>query len=229
MQPGKLVGPGGLVTAGGDWQPHAAAAQGGGKSVRSTSATVDTDYDRSFSAVAAGALSIRMRISITNPNDFVGFVLREGGSGGTGQIFCRFGPTGNIEVFNGDSDVYESVGTAYSANTWYTIEVEWNDAAQADQFRARVDGGAWYGFGTPTLKVAADTYTNLDTLELDDSATNAHTAWFDDVTFSGGPTANDNFESYTLTNDLNGGAGGSGWSDNWADVGGGAMTIESTP
>lgn len=161
----------------------------GGKAVRSQSATVDTQYDRTITAITAGTMGIRMRCSITNPNDNVAVKLKDGA---VVYMAVRFGPTGNFEIFN--LNVYESMGVSYSVDTWYTVEIDFDDAAQPNLYRARINGGTYTAYKT----VNGGDYAQIDRINLDDSATNAHTAWFDDIGLAGTPPAEGNRRRLTV-------------------------------
>jgi hypothetical protein len=162
-----------------------------------------------------------MRISITNPDDFSGVVLHNAADS---LIYIRFGPTGNIEAYNNTGAIYVSQG-AYSINTWYTISVDFDHANFADQFRVKVDAGAW-----SARYSTADTLANgINRLRIDDSATTAHTFWLDDISGTNGWIATEDAESYTVTNNLDTLNGGTNWTTAWAKASGGAVTIQAMP
>lgn len=164
-----------VQVSGGTMTVETAPAGGqGGNAVSSVTATADTKYSRLMSGISAGSVSFRMRITITDPNDFVGVVLRLADE--TGLMFVKFGSTGNIEAFDNSAGSYQTIA-AYSADTWYTIDIEFDDAAQPDDYRVRVDGGAWSNW----FEVNGGTYTNVERFALDDSATNAHSFFLDDI------------------------------------------------
>jgi len=147
----------------------------GGKAVRANT-TTETHYYREIAPLSAGSVSWRMRISITNPNDNIGVTLRSSIGNTGGRMYIRFGPTGNIETYDDSGGVYETI-QAYSADTWYQCEMQFDNTNQPNQYRARIDGGSW----TPWNTVNTGSYASITTIDLDSSATNAHTMWFDDI------------------------------------------------
>jgi len=161
------------ITGGAMTIETAPAGGQGGNAVRSISATVDTQYSRAVTAITVGTVRFRMRTTIANPNNFSGAVLRESTNG---RMYIRFGPTGNLEIYNNTGATYESI-QAYSVDTWYTIDINFDNAAQPNLYRAAVGGGAYTAYKT----VNGGSYTNVDDMMLDDSATNAHTFWVDDI------------------------------------------------
>lgn len=172
---GWVDGGGGTMTI-----ETAPAGGQGGKAVRSNSATVSTIYHRTVtSAVTAGTVGFRMRVSISNPNDFVGVWLS---STTTGHMYIKFDSDGNIKIFNGTGSTYDTI-QAYSVDTWYTIEIDFDDAAQNDLYRARVNGGSY----TSYKLVNNTSYASINRFNIEDSATGAHTFWLDDIGLAGTP------------------------------------------
>jgi len=154
----------------------------GGKAVRANT-TTESHYIRTFSPLAAGSVKWRMRISITNPNDAMGVVLRAGVPPSNGHMYCRFGPTGNIEYYDHDLAAYQTI-QAYSIDTWYLCEIQFDDVSQPNKYRVRIDNGAW----TSWVTVNSGSYTTINYIDLDTSATNAHTMWYDDISVNVTPT-----------------------------------------
>jgi len=155
------------------WSIQTAPSGGqGGLAAKNTVAN-DTML-RNFTAITVGTVSIRMRCSITNPNDFLGGVLRD--SGGTPRMFVRFGPTGNVEIYDSGIASYVSI-VAYSADTWYTVDIDFDTVAQPNLYRARVDGGTYSGYKT----VDGGSYANIQCIRLDASATGTRDFWVDDI------------------------------------------------
>lgn len=143
----------------------------GGNAIKVSGTTNQTKATRTFTAISAGIVKLRLRVTATNPNDFCGFILESGA--GNGKIYHRVSG-GNLQLFN--SPAYENV-QAVSADTWYRIDVEFDDAAQDNKFRTRVDGGSWTDW-----KNTNGTYTSLDRIVIDKSNTNAGVdLWVDDI------------------------------------------------
>ena len=148
----------------------------GGDAARQLTTSENYLY-RQFPALTVGIVSWKMRLSITNPNDFMGVVLRKAAPPGNGAMYVRFGPSGNIEIADGDTYIPIQ---AYSVDTWYQCEIEFDNVNQAGKYRARVDGGTW----TSWVTVNGGSYTSVSYLDLDTSASNAHTIWYDDIKVS---------------------------------------------
>jgi len=158
----------------GEWTVETAPAGMSGKAARNT--IVNGVMQRGLSAsITAGTVRVNMQISITNPNDFMGVVLQD--SGLTARMYVRFGPTGNLELYDSGTTSYVSFGT-YSANTTYTIDIDFDDSAQPDKYRARVNGGTYSGYKT----VDGGAYSNIGGVRIDGSATGTRTLWIDDIT-----------------------------------------------
>lgn len=153
----------------------------GGNAAKNTSVASDTR--RYFNPITVGTVLIRMRISITNPNDFTGVLLRQN-TGGTTRMRVRFGPTGNLELYDHDTTSYVSFG-AYSANTWYTIEIDFDKAGQPDLYRARKDGGSYSAW----KKAEGGSYEDVANITIEANDTQTRDFWIDDIrtgTSSGG-------------------------------------------
>lgn len=163
-----------VQVSGGTMTVETAPAGMSGNAVRSLTATANTKYSRLMAGINAGMVTFKMQISITDPNDFVGVVLRDADE--VGYMFVRFGPTGNLEIFDNGLGDYQSLGT-YSADTTYTIDIEFDDNVQPNNYRARVDGGTFSNW----FQVNGGSYTTIERFAFDDSATNAHTVWYDDI------------------------------------------------
>jgi len=190
---GNLSGAAGGSGWSGDWSAvtgtitteTAPAGGQGGNAARCNSTAGDASYQRSFTDVSAGTASIRMRTSDTSPANDFGVILREGG---VGKMYVLFGKNtaGQIAMFDGGTSTYVDIG-AFSADTWYTIDIDFDDAAQPNQYRVRIDGGSW----TSWRDVNGSAYTNIDAFNLLDENTNTHTSWWDDIkpAAGGGSTA----------------------------------------
>ena len=144
----------------------------GGNAVRSIDALAKR-YSRDFTPVDVGELTFRMRIDITNPSTFTGVILRDTAVGN--RMYVAFRASGNIEIL--DNGVYRTVVSSYAVDTWYTIDIEWNNIQQPNKYRARANGGEW----TPWYTVDPGTYTSIGRLVIADDSTNAHTFWLDHI------------------------------------------------
>lgn len=163
----------------------------GGNAANSNTGGTDNHYTRAFSAISAGIFSIRMRVDFSTMDDYVGFVLLESG---TGRIFIRFTAVDNqIQLYNGGTPGYEDI-QGYSVDTWYTIDVEFDDAAQPNKFRVRIDGGSW----TSWIFVLGSSYSTLSVLRLDDSSAGTHEVWWDDIKDGAAPVGATSFPPFMI-------------------------------
>lgn len=141
----------------------------GGMCYRSNTSTGQSFLTRAFSAISSGTLRFRIRVTNTSPNDFVGVVIE---SGSSGVFYIRING-GNIQWFKGG--VYTTI-QAVSADTWYTVDIDFNDATQNNKYRVRVDEGSWTSWDS-----AAIAFTTVDTFRIDKSATTSMTLYVDDI------------------------------------------------
>lgn len=134
-------------------------------------ATAGASYRRSLTtAVTVGTVRFVMSISTTTPSDFAGVILQDTSAG---KMYCKFGTT-DIQVFNNDTGVYESVFAGYSVDTAYTIDFDFDNVAQANKYRVRVNNGTYSAWKT----VNGGTYTSITQFAIDASLTNnPHTFW----------------------------------------------------
>jgi len=156
------------------WSIQTAPAGGqGGLAAKNT--VIGSDMRRDFTSTQAGTVSVGMRTSITNPDDFLGVVLRQT-TGGTARMYVRFGPTGNIEIYDHGTTSYVAI-VSYSANTWYTVDIDFDNVAQPNLYRARVNQGTYSAYKT----VDGGSYSDIATIRLDGSATGTRDFWIDDI------------------------------------------------
>lgn len=138
--------------------------------------------------VQDGDFYIQVRRTGTSDGD--AFVLLKEDS--TNRVFIRFGEDGDISGYNGTD--YVDLLAGYSANTCYTLNVQFNDSTQPDQWRARVHNGSAWGSFSSWLGVNG-TYGSIHSIAFDtDSGTDTQTAYFDTI----------------ATSDPTGGGGGGG-------------------
>jgi hypothetical protein len=154
----------------GAWTAQAAPAGGqGGNAARATPG--NQRLSRTFTGVLTEVVKWRMLCTVTNPDAFTGVILF---SGGAGLMSITFGADGNLKIY--DNTLTYTTLQAYSANTWYTITVDFVEAT--DKYRAKIDAGAYSAFydGDNTWDGASP----VNLIELRSQSTNA-TFWFDDV------------------------------------------------
>lgn len=161
--------PGGSGWAGG-WTDNGighwtAENLGGSRVARCGANTNNTHAYRTLATPAAdGALTWRMRIDVTNPSDFAGVTLDEGApDGSNARCYIAFAGDGLIKIYDNASG-YISLGVAYSANTWYTIALQFD--AVTNKYRAKVDSGPWSAW----VLVNTATLTTITHIRLDCSS-----------------------------------------------------------
>jgi len=144
----------------------------GSKAVKVTHGNGENfDMVRTFSGISAGVVYVDVRRS-TNSNGNFYVILREGA---TSRVFIRFGADGNISIYDHDITDYQTI-QAYSADTWYRLGIEFDDASEAEKARANIDNGTWTSWYT----VNGGSYTNIDTIRFNatDSSSDVD-AYFD--------------------------------------------------
>jgi hypothetical protein len=143
----------------------------------SSETTSEADYSRALTAaVSAGTFSIRMILDDnSNTDDFL-VILRDETNP---IVYVRFSGSGNIDHFvGGGTSDWVNYGT-YSANTVYTIYIDWDDGAQDNKYRFKVDEGSYTIFYD-----AFAAYTAVTAVRLNDNISTTHTGCWDSI---GGP------------------------------------------
>ncbi len=159
------------VTGGTVTTETAPAGGQGGIAARVSSATGYAN--RVYSGISAGTCRFRMQVSTTTPTDFTGIILDS-------KCYVRFGNNGQIQRYNGTTLSYENI-QAYSANTWYTIDIDFDDATQPDKYRVRVDGGTYTSWAGTN-----GAYTTLTNFAINVDGT-TYTFWVDDIKDANAP------------------------------------------
>lgn len=140
----------------------------GGMCYRSNTSTGQSFLTRAFSAISAGTIRFRIRVTDTSPNNFVGVIIE---SSGSGVFYVRING-GNIQYYDG---VYNTI-QAVSADTWYTVDIDFDDATQNNKWRIRIDEGSWSSWVSSAIA-----FTTVDTFRIDKSATTSMTLYVDDI------------------------------------------------
>lgn len=155
------------------WTVETAPAGGqGGLAARKTGTGNEISQRNLATAISVGTVHFKARISATPASDqFIGFTL----SDGSDRMLIKFSNGGQIQIFDNASG-YVNI-QAFSADTWYDIDVDFDDAAQNNLYRARVDGGSYTTYKT----VNGGSYTTIDRIFLKDTHTTSHTFWVDDI------------------------------------------------
>lgn len=161
-----------------DYDVTTTTACGGSKSV-SVAIGGSQSIVRTLPAeVQDGNFYIRVKRTGTDNGD--AFVLLKEDS--TNRVFIKLGENGDIEGYNGTA--YIDLLTSYSADTCYTLNVEFNDSTQPDQWRARVHNGSSWGAFSSWIGVNG-TYGSIHSIAFDtDTGTETQTVYFDTITLS---------------------------------------------
>jgi len=128
--------------------------------------TITPIIHKTGTGVATGRLSFYVRKTGTNHEFIVSIEKRSTTQG----AIVKFDASGNITYFNGST--YATI-QAYSADTWYLIEVEWR--VSDHKARYRIDGGTW----TDYYAVNGSTWTELDAVRLFGDASISGTSYID--------------------------------------------------
>ena len=141
---------------------------------------------RAFASQSAGTIyvSVRPESGINNHN-FVGVDDTPGNT----KVIVDFYSDNNIQYYNGTS--YVSFGT-WSANTWYRIGIQWDNAGHANQARYNIDNGAWTSWAN-----ANGTFSSISGFYIYSPSTSGGHIFIDDIcdtyTVPTGSTTNPNF------------------------------------
>lgn len=167
---------GAWTLVGGAMTIQVAPAGMSGNAVRCIDA--DSEYTRNVaSAVTVGTMSFKFRTNSTAPGGNFVFKLREGG---TSRMFFRANTTGDFQIFNGNTTVYDTI-QAYAADTTYTITFDFDNVAQPNKYRIKVDAGSY----TTYKDVSGLAYTNIDQVSLDAETGFGTTVFLDDIQNAG--------------------------------------------
>lgn len=130
----------------------------GAKAISSPSGSAQLYYRQLTSTTSSGIVSFRLRMTATTIDGAI--VLEE--TSGAGKMYFRIAPDGNFKIFDNGGGVYQTI-QAYSTDTWYLCEMEFDDASQPEKYRARVDGGSWTSWYT----VNGATYASIGYFRID--------------------------------------------------------------
>ena len=119
--------------------------------------------DRPITASTRGIYTIAVRKTSISANQFDIYLM----GSNAGRELVQFRTDGNIWLYSGSRNIQ-----AYSANTWYLIELEYNTITNQD--RIRINGGAWSAWG------AMVNTGPIDALRFY-NATGGSTCYFDDI------------------------------------------------
>lgn len=94
-------------------------------------------------------------------------------AGGSGITAVRMGADGNISIF---TPTYVAV-SAYSINTWYYVDFEWDETNHAGKSRMRVGTGGVWGTYTDWIGLSG----SLTGFQIECDAINGSVFWLDDI------------------------------------------------
>ncbi len=156
------------------------AAPAGGQGGNAVLANAESSYTRTFTPTAASSHRVLLRWSAPSgtANSGLNYKIKDSSTGGI--LWLGIDTGGDIVMWDGmmgaNVKLLDVAGSDVSKNVWYTLDVEFDDAAHADQFRARVNLGAWSAWTN-----IDGVYTTMDTIEIEDDATNTHSFWVDGI------------------------------------------------
>ena len=163
----------------------ASTAYEGSQGVTATPDAQSNVITRTITGISSGSVYFALR-KVATPTAGTIFFFAFGDSAvSTSQMRIYFEDNGNISILNGtdNSNVNLLSGTA-SINTWYPVNVEFDDAAQPDKYRARVySSGSWQSFSSWYPVLSNATYTNINTILVRTNETNSSNLFhFDTIT-----------------------------------------------
>ena len=136
---------------------------------------------RTITGVTDGSVYFAMRRSAELDGIF--FVsLNEGASQ---EMRIYFTSDGVLSILNGtDNSNVNLLAGASSVNTWYPINVEFDDVAQPDKYRARAySSGSWQAFSSWYPILTNGTYASIDGIGMrSNSTTCGCTLYVDNIT-----------------------------------------------
>lgn len=130
--------------------------------------STEQDMQRTVTSSTSGVMSVMMRKG--SASALIWDVRIN--SGATIGTFVRFSPDGNIYQLHSGSTVLQT----YTAATNYAVETEYDVAT--DQYRVRIDGGAWSSWQVFYLSA---TFTSVDRIFFSKQDAGTQGVSFDDI------------------------------------------------
>jgi|GEM_PF-2649956 len=152
----------------------------GAKAVVANPAGSTQTINRTFSGITDGSVYFALHIPTTGETDFY-FILEDAGSN---KMYVRWNPGANsIQIYDNGAGDYQNVATSLSTDTWYVVNIEFDNSGQPNKYRARVNtAGAWGAF-TSWYTVNGGSYTSISGIEIQNGATVGDgTTYFDTIT-----------------------------------------------
>ena len=130
---------------------------------------------RAITDISDGSVYIAMRITGTPAaGKWAQIYLDESG---VQRMLMSFMPGGNVQIYDWTAD-YVTVGT-FTANVWGVFNLEFDDAAQPNKYRARFHNGTSWSAFTSWISVNTG-YTTINKIFIRNNS--AETLYFDTIT-----------------------------------------------
>ncbi|KKR73257.1 MAG: hypothetical protein UU17_C0040G0004 [Candidatus Nomurabacteria bacterium GW2011_GWA1_40_8] len=149
----------------------------------------DVNISRTIPGISSGSVYFAMRKSATPTAGSI-FFFAFGEAPALSQMRIYFDADGNISILNGtdNSNVNLLSGPA-SSNVWYPVNVEFDDVAQPNKYRARVySSGSWQPFSSWHPVLSNGAYANIDTVFVRTNDSNVEHAFYFDIITPTDPT-----------------------------------------
>ncbi len=147
----------------------------GAKAVSVVRTGAAQEITRDFTAITAGSVYIAVRVTSTALESYL--MINEGA---TSRGYIKH-TGGVISIYDNGGGVYQNVATGLSADTWYIVNIEFDDGAQPNNYRARVYNGSWGSFSS-WYQVNGGSYTNISRIRLQLDTPGTGTAYYDLIT-----------------------------------------------
>lgn len=129
--------------------------------------------NRPLTGVAAGVIHWQMRLSaVPSVDQFIGVQFSNAVQN---VLHIKMTNGGNISMFDGNLGDYVTI-QAYSVDTWYSIDVEFDAVGQPNQYRVKVDNGSWTIYRDAELS-----FSTIIGIQLLDAYTTSHNFYVDDI------------------------------------------------
>ena len=152
----------------------------GAKAVQiTTTAVVEYEGTRVVTGITNGDLYVAMRKDSTSIGQMYS-ILHEGAAG---KMYIRMTTDGNISIFDYNILGYQTI-LAYNANQWYVVNIQFDDVAQPEKYRARAhDGTSWTAWSS-WYTVQDGAYTQIDKIRFnwDGTTTASQSGFWDTIT-----------------------------------------------
>jgi hypothetical protein len=119
---------------------------------------------RAINPVSSGNVYIAMRLGSIGSGGAAGFSLED--VAGNDKIYVRFrDDSGHIQALS-ESGTYKTIYPNYSLNTWYVINIEFDNSSYPNQVRMRVYNGSVWSSWTDWFIVFNHSYGNIQNIRM---------------------------------------------------------------